>query len=166
MFASLKSYFSENTSESQEQLSSKMASESCEQSSSKEEISKDDDSFVTISESREQSPASKSREKSPSTKETLKNEDLSTKVTGNIMQFISRLRGVNIINEKISIAEKSNVSSVPIDVEDLKEIGKELTFLTKGVTELAIALEDINKTTKEVKSWVQNRTDEISEEKL
>ncbi|CAG8478381.1 9301_t:CDS:2 [Cetraspora pellucida] len=121
---------------------------------------------------------SKSREQSLSKKETLKDED-SSKMTGNnILQLISRLRGAEIVHEKVSIAEQSNQTTINIDVEELKEIGEEIEFLTKGVTELAIVLEDINKTTKEVKSWVQNKTtkevkswvqnktEEISEEKL
>ncbi|CAG8479678.1 4809_t:CDS:2 [Racocetra persica] len=109
---------------------------------------------------------SKFKEHSLFKKDTLKNED-SPKMTGNnILQLIGRFRGAEIVHEKVSIAEQSNQTTINIDVEELKEIGEEIEFLTKGVTELAIVLEDINKTTKDVKLWVQNKTEEISEEKL
>ncbi|CAG8494509.1 17101_t:CDS:2 [Dentiscutata heterogama] len=110
---------------------------------------------------------SKSKEQSQSKKETLKDEEDSSKIAdNNILKLISKFRGVEIIYEKVSIAEQSNQTTIQIDVEELKEIGEEIEFLTKGVTELAIVLEEINKTTKEVKSWVQHKTEEISEEKL
>ncbi|CAG8787383.1 14356_t:CDS:2, partial [Dentiscutata erythropus] len=110
---------------------------------------------------------SKSKEQSQSKKETLKDEEDSSKMSGNnILQLISKFRGAEIIHEKVSIAEQSNQTTIQIDVEELKEIGEEIEFLTKGVTEMAIVLEKINKTTKEVKSWVQHKTEEISEEKL
>ncbi|CAG8760006.1 2272_t:CDS:2, partial [Racocetra fulgida] len=84
--------------------------------------------------------------------DTLKNEDSSKMTDNNILQLIGRFRGAEIVHEKVSIAEQSDQTTINIDVEELKEI--------------AIVLEDINKTTKDVKLWVQNKTEEISEEKL